>query len=209
MARIKPWTVTLDHAWLRPGYLRWKVRRIIRRSGAIAVRNLSSAAGLCMRAGAFVPSDGIGGAVPLRDGRGRVVVVLALGAVGSCMAFSFRRWGQVPKSSSAPRGESPAGSADGGGLRALTDAHRSRRQLQTGVPWRFSDHPGAPPGTTGCRPTPPPAVCSPLPCLQLPGQEPGLAASTGHRESQPAARHCERHDYGDHNDQAVAHELLR
>jgi hypothetical protein len=151
VARIKPRTVALDHVWLRPGYFRWKVRRIIRRIGAIAVRNLSSAAGRCMRAGAFVTSDGIGGAVPLRDGRGRVVVVLGWGAAGSCMAFSFRRWRQMPKSSSAPRGESPAGGAGGGGLGALTDAHRSRRQVQTGVPRRFSDHLArrqAPPGAS-------------------------------------------------------------
>jgi len=68
--------VALDDVWLRPGYVRWKVRRIIRRSGAITVRNLSNAAGRCMRAGAFVTSVGIGGAVPLRDWRGGVVVVL-------------------------------------------------------------------------------------------------------------------------------------
>lgn len=82
--------VALDHVWSRPGYVRWKVRRIIRRSGAITVRNLSNAAGRCMRAGAFVTSDGIGGAVPLRDWRSRVVVVLGWGVVGVGMAFPSR-----------------------------------------------------------------------------------------------------------------------
>jgi len=103
VARIKPGCGRRYHVRLRPRYVRWRVRRIIRRSGAIAVRNLSSAADR-IRAGAFETSDGIGGAVPLRDGRGRVVVVLGWGAAGSCMASSLRRWGQVPKSSSAPPG---------------------------------------------------------------------------------------------------------
>jgi hypothetical protein len=65
-----------DRPWVRPGYVRWKVRRIIRRSGANTVPNLSNAAGRSMRAGASVTSEGIGGAVPLRDWRGCVVVVL-------------------------------------------------------------------------------------------------------------------------------------
>src|SRR6266487_4687837 len=66
-----------DYAWRG-------ARRIILRSGDIAVRN-TPAGGRCVRVCAFVTSDGIGGtdgfdgtdgfggAVPLRDGRGRVV----------------------------------------------------------------------------------------------------------------------------------------
>jgi hypothetical protein len=52
-----------------------KVRRIIRCSGAIAVRNLSAAPGRGVCLGVLVTSDGMGGAVPLRDGRNRVVVL--------------------------------------------------------------------------------------------------------------------------------------
>jgi len=60
-----------DYAWRG-------ARRIILRSGDIAVRN-TSAAGRCVRVRAVATSDGIGGTdgfggtVPLRDGRGRVV----------------------------------------------------------------------------------------------------------------------------------------
>jgi hypothetical protein len=60
-----------DYAWRG-------ARRIILRSGDIAVRN-TPAAGRRVRVCAVVTSDGIGGtdgfggAVPLRDGRGRVV----------------------------------------------------------------------------------------------------------------------------------------
>jgi len=60
-----------DYAWRG-------ARRIILRSGDIAVRNTPTA-GRLVRVCAFVTSDGIGGTdgfggtVPLRDGRGRVV----------------------------------------------------------------------------------------------------------------------------------------
>jgi len=60
-----------DYAWRG-------ARRSILRSGDIAVRNTPTA-GLCVRVCAVGPADGIGGtdglggAVPLRDGRGRVV----------------------------------------------------------------------------------------------------------------------------------------
>ena len=97
-----------DYAWRG-------ARRSILRSGAIAVRN-TPAAGRRVRICAFVTSDGIGGtvslcalvplfvtsdgiggtggfggAVPLRDGRGRVVAgpVSGWGAAGSGMVSSL------------------------------------------------------------------------------------------------------------------------
>ena len=78
-----------DYAWRG-------ARRIILRSGDIAVRN-TPAAGRRVRVCAFVTSDGIGGTdgfggtVPLRDGRGRVVAGpgSGRGAVGSGMVSSF------------------------------------------------------------------------------------------------------------------------
>ena len=78
-----------DYAWRG-------ARRSILRSGDIAVRNMP-AAGRCVRVCAFVASDGIGGtdglggAVPLRDGRGRVVAGpgSGRGAAGSGMMSSF------------------------------------------------------------------------------------------------------------------------
>jgi hypothetical protein len=68
-----------------------EVRRIIRRSGAMAVRSLPAAPGRGMRLGVLVASVGMGGAVPLRDGRNRVVV-LGWGAADSGMAFPFTGW---------------------------------------------------------------------------------------------------------------------
>ena len=77
-----------DYAWRG-------ARRIILRSGDIAVRN-TPAAGRRVRVCAVVTSDGIGGtgglggAVPLRDGRGRVVAGpgSGRGAAGSGMVSS-------------------------------------------------------------------------------------------------------------------------
>jgi hypothetical protein len=80
-------------ARLRPGYFRGKARRIIRRSGAIAVRSLPAAPGRGMRLGVLVASAGAGGAVPLRDGRGRVVVV-GWAAAGSGMWFLSQAGGR-------------------------------------------------------------------------------------------------------------------
>ncbi len=103
-----------DYAWRG-------ARRIILRSGDIAVRN-TPAAGRCVRACAFVTSDGIGGtdglggtvplfvtsdgiggtdglggAVPLRDGRGRVVAGpgSGWGTAGSAMVSSFGSAGKL------------------------------------------------------------------------------------------------------------------
>jgi len=78
-----------DYAWRG-------ARRIILRSGDIAVRN-TPAAGRRVRVSAVVTSDGIGGtggfggAVPLRDGRGRVVAGpgSGWGAAGSGMVSSL------------------------------------------------------------------------------------------------------------------------
>jgi len=78
-----------DYAWRG-------VRRIILRSGDIAVRNTPAAG---RRVLAVVPSDGIGGtggfggAVPLGDGRGRVVAGpgSGCGAAGSGMMSSLGR----------------------------------------------------------------------------------------------------------------------
>jgi hypothetical protein len=78
-----------DYAWRG-------ARRIILRSGDIAVRN-TPAAGRRVRVSAVVTSDGIGGtdgfggAVPLRDGRGRVVAGpgSGWGAAGSGMMSSL------------------------------------------------------------------------------------------------------------------------
>ena len=92
-----------DYAWRG-------ARRIILRSGDIAVRN-TPAMGRCVRVCALVTSDGIGGtvplfvtsdgiggtdgfggAVPLRDGRGRVVAGpgSGCGAAGSGVLSSLR-----------------------------------------------------------------------------------------------------------------------
>jgi len=72
----------------------WRaVRRMIRRSGVIAMRNLLSAAGRGMRVRVSEAAGGTGGAVPLADGRGRARRVLGLGAVVSAMAFPFAGWG--------------------------------------------------------------------------------------------------------------------
>ena len=79
----------------------WRgARRIILRSGDIAVRNAPDA-GRCVRMYAFVTSDGIGGTdgfggtVPLGDGRGRVVAGpgSGCGAADSGMASSLGTWG--------------------------------------------------------------------------------------------------------------------
>ena len=84
-----------DYAWRG-------ARRIILRSGDIAVRN-TPAAGRCVRVSALVTSDGIGGTdgfdgtggfggtVPLGDGRGRVVAgpVSGWGTAGSVMVSSL------------------------------------------------------------------------------------------------------------------------
>jgi len=43
---------------------------------------------------------------------------------------------------------------------------------------------------------------SPVPHPQPPGQRSGPAARNGHRQSQPDARPCERHDHGDGDCQA-------
>jgi hypothetical protein len=83
-----------DYAWRG-------ARRIIVRSGDIAVRN-TPAAGRRVRVCAFVTSDGIGGtggfggAVPLRDGRGRVVAGpgSGWGAAGSAMVSSLGTQGR-------------------------------------------------------------------------------------------------------------------
>ncbi len=91
-----------DYAWRG-------ARRIILRSGDIAVRN-TPAAGRCVRMCAFVTSDGIGGtdgfggAVPLGDGRGRVVAGpgSGWGAAGSGMTSSFSTWGSAAASSATP-----------------------------------------------------------------------------------------------------------
>ena len=82
-----------DYAWRG-------ARRIILRSGDIAVRN-TPAAGRCVRLCALVTSDGIGGTdgvggtVPLGDGRGRVVAGpgSGRGAAGSGMVSSLDTWG--------------------------------------------------------------------------------------------------------------------
>jgi len=78
---------------LAEGYARRAVRRIIRRSGVIAMRSLLSAAGRGMRVRVPVAADGTGGAVPLADERGRAWLVLGLGAVVPAMAFPFAGWG--------------------------------------------------------------------------------------------------------------------
>ncbi len=78
-----------DYAWR-------EARRSILRSGDIAVRNTPTA-DRCVRVCGFVTSDGIGGTdglggtVPLRDGRGRVVAGpgSGRGAAGSGMVPSF------------------------------------------------------------------------------------------------------------------------
>ena len=89
-----------DYAWRG-------ARRIILRSGDIAVRN-TPAAGRCVRVSALVTSDGIGetddfggtggfgGTVPLGDGRGRVVArpVSGWGAAGSGMVSSLGTQGR-------------------------------------------------------------------------------------------------------------------
>ena len=74
------------------GYARRAARRIIRRSGVIAIPNLPSAAGHRIRARAFVASGGTGGAMPLADGRGRAGVVVGRGAVVSGIVFPFAGW---------------------------------------------------------------------------------------------------------------------
>ena len=45
-------------------------------------------------------------------------------------------------------------------------------------------------------------IVSPVPHPQPPGQRSGPAACNGHRQPQPDARHCERHDHGDGDGQA-------
>jgi hypothetical protein len=90
-----------DYAWRG-------ARRIILRSDDIAVRN-RSAKGRGVRVCAFVTSDGIGGTdgfggtVPLRDGRGLLVAGLGSGwgAAGSDMVSSLGTWGSAAASSAA------------------------------------------------------------------------------------------------------------
>jgi F420-0:gamma-glutamyl ligase len=62
-------------------------RRMIRRSGVIAILNQSSGAGRPWRVGDFVASAGTGGLVPLADWRGRAGVEVVSG-----MAFPFAGW---------------------------------------------------------------------------------------------------------------------
>ena len=73
---------------MRPGYLWGEVRRIIRRSGAIAVRNLPAALGRGMLLDALGASDGMGGAVPLRDGRNAVVAPVLVPGTGRHPLFA-------------------------------------------------------------------------------------------------------------------------
>lgn len=105
-----------------------------------------------MRAGDLVASDGMGGAVPLRDGRGTVVVVLGWGAAGSGMAFPFAGWGRC-------------------GVVIERGQCQQARGLE--VPAGEDVH-----GVTAAGPG-----------------GPGPAACVGHRQSQPDARHCERHEH--------------
>jgi hypothetical protein len=161
-------------------YERRAARRIIRRSGVIAMRNLSSAAGRVMRVRAFVASGIAGGLVPLADGRGRVWVVLALGAVGSGMTFPFRGAGLgVTRLHRRPLGERPAGRVGAGGFRCvLADAQQGRRQLPAGVAWCCRDRPGTVvAGGGGCRSAEPPAPWSVLPSGVVIGGSSGSPAS--------------------------------
>ncbi len=147
------------------GYPRRALRRIIRRSGVIAIWNLSTAASRHIRVRPVVVSDGSGGAVPLADGRGRVGVVLGRGAVVSVMALPFAGWAWGDASDRQPLGERPAGTGrwrQGCG-RVLADAHHGGRHLPAGAACRCRDRPGAVARTGGCWSAEPPAACSPLP----------------------------------------------
>jgi hypothetical protein len=120
------------------GYAWRGARRIILRSGDIAVRT-TPAAGRCWGVCALVTSYGIGGtgglggAVPFGDGRGRVVAGLGSGwgAAGSGMVSSLGTR-MVRRSVLGDRWVScRPGRCDGGwaGERPLADAQQCRRQL--------------------------------------------------------------------------------
>lgn len=64
------------------------------------MRSLPATPGRGMGLGVLVASDGTGGAVPLRDGRNRVVV-LGWGAADSGMVFPFTGWAGAVSSPAA------------------------------------------------------------------------------------------------------------
>jgi hypothetical protein len=162
----------------------------------------------------------MGGAVPLRDGRNRVVV-LGWGAADSGMAFPFTGWaGAASPPAAAGRA---GGRADGGRLRAraLTDAYRSGCQLQAGAARRCSDDPVPAAGTAARRPAEPPRAAGTRRAvriepdqacrLEVAGSEdvhavstsfsgqpgPGPAARMGTPPRQLHALRCERHERSD------------
>jgi hypothetical protein len=121
----------------------------------------------------------------------------------------------------------PAGTLAGPGalLRSSPPGRRSRARRRPGV---SRDGPGRPRPAAGVTAAAAPSssskasrsaasrssaaktfIVSPVPHLQPPGQGSGPAACNGHRQPQPDARHCERHDHGDGDDQAGGRALLR
>jgi hypothetical protein len=173
-----------DYAWRG-------ARRIILRSGDIAVRN-TPAAGRCVRMCALVTSDGIGGtdgfdgtvplfvtsdgiggtdgfggAVPLRDGRGQVVAGpgSGWGTAGSGMVSSLDRRGPPQRPRRPLAGGRPE-RCDGGwaGARPLAGAQQGRRQLPTAAAQGGRYRAGPAAGTARCAQAEPPAASVPLPC---------------------------------------------
>jgi hypothetical protein len=198
-----------DYAWRG-------ARRIILRSGDIAVRN-TPAAGRRVRMCALVTSDGIGGtdgfggAVPLRDGRGRVVAGpgSGWGTAGSGMVSSLDRRGPPQRPRRPLAGGRPE-RCDGGwaGARPLAGAQQGRRQLPAAAAQGGRYRAGSVAGTAGCTQAEPPAASVPLLCAGMtggctrqaargidvagihrvtapPGQDPGPATSIRHRHGRP------------------------
>ena len=211
--------------------LRWHRRdRRLGRDGAV-IGDLHGSAGPGGTVPLFVTSDGIGGtdglggAVPLGDGRGRVVAGpgSGRGAAGSGMVSSLGTWGPPQRPRRPLAGGRPE-RCDGerAGARPLAGAQQGRRQLPAAAAQGGRYRAGPVAGTGGCARAEPPAASLPLLCDGMtsgcarPGQgrapcgldvaglhrvtaaaRPGSWPGSVHQAPARSAgtRHCERHGH--------------